>query len=74
MDNDTAQYTAESARLAGEYLFGGLISFGILIFSLLVSSDCYFNAATYGLLIALMVISLSLLIAVICWSKRLVGI
>jgi hypothetical protein len=48
MDSDTAQYTPKSARLAGQYLLGGLVSFGILIFSLLVSSDCYFNAVIFG--------------------------
>jgi hypothetical protein len=71
MDNDTAQYTPKSARLAGEYLLGGLVSFGILVFSLLISSDCYFNAVTLGVSIAAVVASLFLLTAVISWSKRL---
>lgn len=71
MDNDTAQYTAKSARLAGEYLFGGLVSFGILVFSLLLSSDCYFNSITLGVSIAAVMVSIVFLIAMISWSKRL---
>jgi hypothetical protein len=71
MDNDTAQYTRKSARLAGEYLFGGLVSFGILVFSVLISEDCYFNAVTLRVSIAAVVASLFLLIAAISWSKRL---
>lgn len=71
MDLDRSQYTPKSARLAGEYLFGGLISFGVLIFSLLVSSECYFNAVTYEVSIAGSVVSVVLLFAAIWWSKRI---
>jgi hypothetical protein len=71
MDNDTAQYTPKSARRAGEYLLGGLVAFGILIFSLLVSSDCYFNAVTLRVSIAVVVTSLFLVAAFIWRRKRL---
>jgi hypothetical protein len=71
MDNETVQYTPKSARLAGEYLFGGLVSFGILVFSLLISGDCYFNAVTLGVSIAAVVASLVLLIVAVSWGQRL---
>jgi hypothetical protein len=71
MDNDTAQYTPKSASLAGQYLLGGLVSFGIFIFSLLVSSDCYFNAVIFGVSIGAVAVSLFVLIALISWSKRI---
>jgi hypothetical protein len=48
--SEADNYTAQSARLAGRYLFGGLLTLGIVIFSLLVSGDTYFNALTYEIL------------------------
>lgn len=71
MGHDTAEYTTKSARRAGEYLFGGLVSFGVLVFSLLVSSDCYFNAVTLGIWVTALVVSIVLLVAAIAWGKRL---
>jgi hypothetical protein len=71
MDIDHSEYTDKSARLAGEYLFAGLIAFGLLIFSLLVGSDCYFSKGTYSLWIATVVASCLLFAGIIVWGKRL---
>jgi hypothetical protein len=71
MDNNRSGYTEKSARLAGEYLFAGLIAFGLLIFSLLVGSDCYFNKGIYSLWIATVAASCLLFAGIIVWGKCL---
>jgi len=69
MVNDTVSYTSESARLAGGYLFGGLLIVAVVIFSLLVWSNVYFNAVTYKLSVGVSAVSWLLFFALLLRGK-----
>lgn len=64
MSTESPEYTEVGARLAGEYLFGGLIAFGVMVFSWLVSADCYFSSRIYNATTAMAVAWIFLYIAV----------
>jgi hypothetical protein len=44
MDQTFDQYTPRRAAMAGRYFLIGIVVFGFLVFSILISLDCYFNS------------------------------
>jgi high-affinity Fe2+/Pb2+ permease len=70
MVSEADKYTPQSAKLAGEYLFGGLLLFGLVIFCLLISTDCYLNSVTCEVSVAAFVVALGVAIVVVWWRDR----
>jgi hypothetical protein len=71
MVNDTVDNSPASAKLASAYLVGGLLTFGIAIFALLVSSDEYLNAITYKFSVAVFTASFGLFLVLVFRLKML---
>jgi hypothetical protein len=70
MVSEADKYTPQSAKLTGEYLFGGLLLFGLVIFCLLISTDCYLNSVTCEVSVAAFVVALGVAIVVAWWRDR----